>query len=316
MRHIFTLSLLFIIYSCASIRPLPTLGTYKVEQRTAYPGKVNKISLKLPTIGEDFRIVCGDVEVGHDIKDGIITATWGPRYWYFETKDGEETGAETIVHCNLKSRVYGNDVQYHFVTFTVKPFNYKKTHLRVSKKHVDLTQEAIARWKEEMKLQEDAYASTVRDRSLTDKEFIRPLKSKVTALYGNRRVFNDKKNSWHSGTDLRARRPTPVMASNDGKVILVKDLFFNGNAVFIDHGAGIVTMYCHLSKFKVKEGDEVKRGQIIALSGNTGRSSAPHLHWGVRIQGEWVDGLQFLREQKNTDIVQEYVLPKVGDRKQ
>ncbi len=313
MRQITILALLFFIYSCANIKPLPKLGSYNVEQRVAYPGKVNKISLRLPTIGENFKIVCGDKELGYDVKDGVMEAVWGPKYWYFETKDGEETNAPTTVHCYLKSDVYGHDVQYHFATFEVKPFEYKKSYIKVSKKHVDLSPEAVQRWKQEVALQNEAYASASISKSLTQREFIRPLNSKITAVYGNRRVFNDKKNSWHSGVDMRARKPTPVKASNDGRVILVHDLFFNGNAVFIDHGAGIITMYCHLSKFKVKQGDMVKRGQIIALSGNTGRSSAPHLHWGVRIQGEWVDGLQFLKEQKKSSRPQNLTLSIVEE---
>lgn len=309
MRHYTTLFLLFFIYSCASFKLLPKLGTYKIEQRIAYPGKVNKIVLDLPEQGSNFHILCGEKELAHEIKDGKITAFYAPKYWYFETKDGALTNAPTSVHCYLKSEVFSSEVQYHFTTFNIKPFDYKKSYIKVSKKHVDLSPEAIERWKKEMKQQEDAYASAVTDRSLTDKDFIRPLNSKITAVYGNRRVFNDKKNSWHSGTDMRARRPTPIKSSNDGKVILVEHLFFNGKAVFIDHGAGVITMYCHLSEFKVKRGDTVKRGQIIALSGNTGRSSAPHLHWGVRVQGNWVDGLQFLKEQQKKQSSQAYNRP-------
>ncbi|WP_419172376.1 M23 family metallopeptidase [Halobacteriovorax sp.] len=312
MRHnttFFLFSFLLFLCSCAGLKPLPKLGTYDVEQRIAYPGKVNKIILDLPSLGEEFHILCGDKRLSHEIKNGKITAFYAPRYWYFETKDGEKTDAPSNVHCYLKSKVYGSEVQYHFTTFNIRPFDYKKSYIKVAKKHVDLSPEAVERWKREVKLQSEAYASAVTDRSLTDKEFIRPLNSKITAVYGNRRVFNDKKNSWHSGTDMRARRPTPIKASNDGKVILVEDLFFNGKAVFIDHGAGVITMYCHLSEFKVKTGDTVKRGQIIALSGNTGRSSAPHLHWGVRVQGNWVDGLQFLKEQKKQLNPQAYKMP-------
>ncbi|MGI4993352.1 M23 family metallopeptidase [Halobacteriovorax sp. GFR7] len=312
-QHTKLLPLFFIlfIYSCAGIKPLPQLGTYEVEQRIAYPGKVNKIVLELPSIGEKFRVLCGKETLGHNVKGNTLETVWAPKYWYFETKDGEETNAATSVHCYLKSEVYGQEVQYHIATFEIKPFDYKKSYIKVSKKHVDLSPEAVKRWQEEVKLQKEAYATAELEKSLTDKDFIKPLDSKITAYYGNRRVFNNKKNSWHSGTDMRARRPTPVKASNDGRVILVKDLFFNGNAVFIDHGAGVITMYCHLSKFKVNQGDTVKRGQIIALSGNTGRSSAPHLHWGVRVQGKWVDGLQFIKEKERTLKAQKYVTPKI-----
>jgi murein DD-endopeptidase MepM/ murein hydrolase activator NlpD len=89
--------------------------------------------------------------------------------------------------------------------------------------------------------------------------------------------------------DFRVPSGTPVAAMNDGTVLLARPLYFEGNFVVVDHGQGLLTLYLHLSGFKVKEGDQVKRGEIIGLSGGTGRATGPHLHVAVRWQGTYLD---------------------------
>lgn len=93
----------------------------------------------------------------------------------------------------------------------------------------------------------------------------------------------------HQGLDFRVHAGTTVTAANRGTVILAQPLFFEGNCVVIDHGQGLLTLYLHLSKFLVKEGDEVTKGQPIALSGGTGRATGPHLHLAVRWQGDYLN---------------------------
>lgn len=88
----------------------------------------------------------------------------------------------------------------------------------------------------------------------------------------------------HQGTDYRARVPTPVKAMNSGQVVLARNMLLEGNYVVLNHGQGLFSFYLHLSEFRVKEGDWVRRNQEIGLSGNTGRSQAPHLHVGVKWQ--------------------------------
>jgi len=107
-------------------------------------------------------------------------------------------------------------------------------------------------------------------------------------------LFNGQHESYHRGTDFRARAGTPVYASNFGIVRLAKNLFYSGNIVIMDHGKGIFTNYAHLSKIQVVAGQQVTRGDQIGLSGATGRVSGPHLHWGVKINAAYVDPLQFL----------------------
>ncbi len=199
--------------------------------------------------------------------------------------------SEETFKCELSSNKFG---WTPIVNFKIKAYPYKQEFLKVPKKHVDLAQKDIDRWLKEKARLKEVYDAAILDRALFTEEFRRPLKSKVTSTYGKRRVFNNKKDSWHSGIDFRARTPIPIPSSNRGKVAFAGDLFFNGKTVIIDHGLGIFTMYCHLSKLSVQEGEIIPKGEIVGLSGNTGRSSAPHLHWGVKVSGNWINGFSLL----------------------
>jgi murein DD-endopeptidase MepM/ murein hydrolase activator NlpD len=113
--------------------------------------------------------------------------------------------------------------------------------------------------------------------------------------FGHRRVYNGQPRAPHSGTDLRANTGTPIFAANRGRVVLAKELFFSGNAVYIDHGYGLFTTYLHLSEIDVKVGDIVDRGQQLGLAGATGRVTGPHLHWGVRLVDARIDPFSLVR---------------------
>ena len=116
-----------------------------------------------------------------------------------------------------------------------------------------------------------------------------PAQTETSGVFGSARVYNGVKKSQHLGLDFRASIGTPVHATNSGTVILARPLYFEGNCVMLDHGQGLVTIYMHLSEFKVKEGEKVAAGQLIALSGGTGRATGPHLHFAVRWRGEYLD---------------------------
>jgi murein DD-endopeptidase MepM/ murein hydrolase activator NlpD len=119
--------------------------------------------------------------------------------------------------------------------------------------------------------------------------FQRPAEAETSGVFGTARVVNGVQKAQHKGLDFRVTTGTPVHATNAGTVILARPLYFEGNCVMLDHGQGLVTIYMHLSEFKVKEGEKVAAGQLIALSGGTGRSTAPHLHFAVRWRGEYLD---------------------------
>ncbi len=116
-----------------------------------------------------------------------------------------------------------------------------------------------------------------------------PHPGEMAPNFGERRIYNNVPRSTHSGVDVAAPSGSPVRASNSGRVVLARDLYFSGKTVIIDHGLGLFTFYCHFSSLKVSRGDAVRKGAVIALAGSTGRSTGPHLHWGVRLRGSRVD---------------------------
>jgi len=141
-----------------------------------------------------------------------------------------------------------------------------------------LEQQAISR----------ALASGSRD-PLWHDAFLRPVPTPESSPYGVRRMFNGQVKSRHYGLDYEASVGDPILATNDGVVVLAgADYFMTGNCVFLDHGNGLFTAYFHMSKLGVKTGDRVKRGQLLGLVGATGRVTGPHLHFAVKLLGHYV----------------------------
>jgi murein DD-endopeptidase MepM/ murein hydrolase activator NlpD len=130
---------------------------------------------------------------------------------------------------------------------------------------------------------------------LTSRPFRWPRPPKVTSQYGELRIFNGVKESDHLGVDLAGRTGDPVRAANDGEVVLARDCFESGGTILVHHGAGVYTGYFHLSEMSVAPGDEIRRGAVIGRVGATGRVTAPHLHFAVKIGGAYVDPLTFMR---------------------
>ncbi len=125
-------------------------------------------------------------------------------------------------------------------------------------------------------------------------DFINPLEGQIITPFGVRRFINNTPKSPHTGVDVAGEKGDKILAPNGAVVALVDKQFFAGNAVILDHGQGIYSMFFHLSKVLVKQGQKVNKGDVIALVGATGRATGPHLHWGVRIQGARVDPLELV----------------------
>lgn len=180
------------------------------------------------------------------------------------------------------------------IEFSIQDHKYESQYITVkNKRKVNPNKKDMVRITKEQKLIKAALGHWSDDPSL-EKPFILPVKGRLSSPFGLRRFFNKQPRKPHSGIDIAAHHGTPIVAPLAGKIINTGNYFFNGNSVFIDHGQGLVTMYCHMSKIKVKIGQTVKQGQDIGAIGKTGRVTGPHLHWGVSLNDAQVDpGLFF-----------------------
>jgi len=124
---------------------------------------------------------------------------------------------------------------------------------------------------------------------LRAERFKRPVSQEVSSIFGKRRILNGIKKSRHSGTDFRSPAGTEVLSPAQGSVVLVADLFYTGNTVIVDHGGGLYSLMAHMRETTVKVGDQVSQGATLGRVGSTGRSTGPHLHWTVKLNGVRVD---------------------------
>jgi len=144
----------------------------------------------------------------------------------------------------------------------------------------------------------DEVLSRWTDRQPDDLTFDAPVPGVRSSSYGSRREFNGEARNPHTGMDIAAPSGTAVLAPAAGVVVEVGDYFFNGNTVFVDHGRGFLSMYCHLSAVDVKPGEQIAAGTQIGAVGMTGRATGPHLHWGLVLNHAWVDPALFVRSRK------------------
>ena len=184
------------------------------------------------------------------------------------------------------------------IAIKIKKGDYKKEKIQVTKSKVNPAKKHQKRISKEYHEAMKVYGTST-NKSYVNSEFILPLNSFITSDFGKARVYNNALKGYHSGTDFRAKVGTPIIASNDGVVVLVKDRFYSGGTVVIDHGHGIYTCYFHMSDFDVKKNQKIKKGELIGLSGQSGRVSGPHLHFAVRVGGVQVDPLQFVALMNN-----------------
>jgi len=179
---------------------------------------------------------------------------------------------------------------------SVQHQRYPRAILKVPGRYTAPSPEELHQIEHDKEIKAQAFQTLSADREWKG-YFARPVQAEISDVFGVQRVFNGKVQSTHQGLDFRVPPGTPVAAVNRGRILLARPLFFEGNCVVIDHGQGLLTLYLHLSKFLVKEGNAVERGQPIALSGGTGRATGPHLHLAVRWQGVYLNpaGLLSLR---------------------
>lgn len=185
-------------------------------------------------------------------------------------------------------RVRRDDQADQRIAYRIVPHAYREQRLTVAPGHVDLSPENAARYERERAHQATVIATF--SEPLPDQLAMRaPVPGPRSGSFGLRRVFNGQPRSPHSGMDIAAPLGAPVSAPLGGRVIDTGDYFFNGQTVWLDHGGGLLSMLCHLSRIDVAVGDVLPTGQTLGLVGATGRVTGPHLHWSVSLNRAMVD---------------------------
>jgi murein DD-endopeptidase MepM/ murein hydrolase activator NlpD len=181
-------------------------------------------------------------------------------------------------------------------SFNVVDKAYTEQHISLQNREmVNPNPEQLARIREESQRQRALYLQHS-DAPPPATGFIQPLQGRVSSLFGHRRFFNGQARNPHSGLDIAAPTGSEISAPAAGEVTLVDDLYYNGKTIFLDHGQGLITMYCHLSESLVTQGERVAQGEVIGLVGATGRVTGPHLHWSVSLNGYRVDPQSMMAE--------------------
>ncbi|HMK85413.1 MAG TPA: peptidoglycan DD-metalloendopeptidase family protein [Steroidobacteraceae bacterium] len=270
--------LLTALVVCAALIPSsPALGAMELPQESAVPGGV-KI-LRLGTLDD----APPDVEAeGHRalvVRDG---ETWVA-----------VVGIPLAAPLGTRRVVVREPTGEREITFTVGEKRYASQSLSVAPRQVNLSRADLARVDRERSALERALdhwseppPSTLR--------WPQPVPGTRSSSFGMRRIFNGEPRSPHSGMDIAAPAGTPVLLPLEGTVLETGDFFFTGNTVLIDHGRGLISMYCHLSAIDVKPGERIAAGTRIGAVGMTGRATGPHLHWALSLNRAWVDPELFL----------------------
>lgn len=202
-----------------------------------------------------------------------------------------------IVGLPLSSKPGNQQIQVNgsqTLSFQVASKHYVEQRITVkNQQHVTPNAANLARIQRELAEQTRAYQQ-FSPRQPSNLLFDKPVNGPLSSPFGLRRFFNGEERNPHSGLDFAANRGTPIKAPAAGTVILTGDYFFNGKTVFVDHGQGLISMFCHLSEIGVKVGDELPRGGVLGKVGATGRATGPHLHWNVSLNDARVDPAIFI----------------------
>ncbi|HXP65273.1 MAG TPA: peptidoglycan DD-metalloendopeptidase family protein [Steroidobacteraceae bacterium] len=253
--------------------------SYALPKESAVPGGVKII--RLETAGNAMPYVDVDGHRALVVQEG--------QHWtaVIGIPLSARLGSEEVI-------VHGGDAR-QVLQFTIHDKRYASQSLKVAPGQVDLSPEDLDRVNKEKAVIEHAMSrwSEEQPQSLRMEQ---PIPGVRSSSFGMRRIFNGQSRNPHGGMDIAAATGTPVKAPLAGTVIETGNFFFNGNTVFLDHGRGMISMYCHLSAIDVKPGQKVSVGTTLGAVGMTGRVTGPHLHWGLSLNRAWVDPELFVAD--------------------
>jgi murein DD-endopeptidase MepM/ murein hydrolase activator NlpD len=255
-----------------ALAPLALSAAYFLPRESSVPGGVKLVRLEYK--GGAMPAVDVDGQRAMVVQDGTgwvavigipLSAPLGKRSFVVHDGDGRQQ-----------------------LEFSVGEKLYASQSLKVAPAQVNLSREDLARVNRE-RLRIDAALSHWIDAQPESLRLPQPVPGPRSSSFGMRRIFNGEARNPHSGMDIAAPAGTPVRAPIAGTVVDTGEFFFNGNTVFVDHGRGLISMYCHLSAIDVKPGQKLAAGDRLGAVGMTGRATGPHLHWGLTLNRAWVD---------------------------
>jgi len=257
---------------------------------------VNALALEL-YLPYKYKGTIGRFELDSEAPAKAVISYKGKK-WTFEKGGGGKELYFAIpyrINGNFTLTLYQSGKKVYSKTFPIWKKKYRVSKIWVKER--PYTKELLARIKRENRLLRKIF-STITEKKFEEEKLTPPLdKLVISTPFGAKRIINGKRRSIHWGTDFKAPMGTPVYASLSGKVVLARELYFTGKTVIIDHGAGIHTLYAHLSQINVKEGDRVRAGEVIGKVGSTGRSTGPHLHFGVYVSDVKADPMVAMKEK-------------------
>lgn len=278
LRHqLFTLSLLLLLSA-----PVFAMSVEGLPRENLVPGGIAVIPInKVHTIAAP--------HVTYNTKRVMVVD--GRFIWYAIV--GIPLSAKPGEH---EIRIDRADGKVRKITFNVKPKEYETQHITIKdKRKVTPNKKDLVRITREKKIINVAFRKWTPDPP-GETMFKLPVNGKLSSPFGLRRYFNKQPRKPHSGIDIAAPKGTPLMAPASGTVLETGEYFFNGKSVFIDHGQGLVTMFCHMDEIKVKPGDTLKQGDTFGTIGMTGRATGPHVHWSVSLNDTRVDPNLFFQQ--------------------
>ena len=254
------------------------------RERALQPGEVVRVDIRSDEPLEAVHVAAlGHTSGAHVVSDGVWRALIGID---LDVPPGEHT-------VQVDAATAGGVPVTGTVTLTVIPKEFPTRTLHVDPRFVTPPRRALARIRQEQERLARLFADASSPPAW-DGRFVVPISGTMVSGFGVRSVFNHQPRAPHSGADFASPTGTPIHAPNAGRVVLAAALYYTGNTVVIDHGAGLVSLFAHLSRTLVKEGDQVTRGEVIGKVGATGRVTGPHLHWTVRLNGARVDPLSLV----------------------
>lgn len=280
INHLLIMMLIIPLYSQNQEMPDQTGVTIDISFRALCPGEAIKVIVQENEPLSRVRIeFSGKI---HDLRKRVSPALW-------MTLVGLDMNMQPGIYFMSFTFLYQTGkTEKRKETVQVVPKDFPVKYLKVNEKYVTPPSEVLERIQVESDLVSSLYKMFSQE-WFGEGKFMIPCEGEPFPNFGERRFFNGKPRSPHSGVDISAPTGTPVYASNSGKVLLAMDLYYSGNTVIIDHGLGVISMYCHFSIIDVQRGQIVNKGDKIGEVGATGRVTGPHLHWGIKVSNSRVD---------------------------